>query len=166
MSSLKTVGDDLKREDVIEKWMLAIIDDGGIDRLDDLHIDEIDSRWKNREHWVEGGLEALRVAKAVRDRKQLPFTVALAFSLKSAELPIGVDFRTRPELEERFDWSPPSLFLFRRGGEPSARIVSRAAAQKLSPASFGIPEAGVGCYYAEFLSQDSEEYSRTLFVEG
>lgn len=166
MSPLKTLTDNPKREDAIEKWMLAIIDDGGIERLDHLHIDEIDSRWKNRDTWVEGGLEALRVAKTVRDRRQLPFTLALAFSLKSAELPIGVDFRTRSEFAERLDWSPPSLYLFRYGDKRRTQIVPGVAVQELSPLTFGIPETGLTCCYVEFLPQDAEKYCRSAFIEG
>jgi len=166
MSSLQSFSDNLNHEDPVEKWMLAVIDDGGIERLDDLHIDEIDSRWKNRDNWFEGGLEALRVAKSVRDRNQLPFTVALAFSLKSAELPIGVDFRTRSEFVERLDWSPPSLYLFRYGDKRRTQIVPGVAVQELSPLTFGISESGLACYYLEFLPQDAEEYCRSAFIEG
>jgi hypothetical protein len=166
MSSLQSLSDNLNREDAIEKWMLAIIDDGGIERLDHLHIDKIDSSWKNRDNWVEGGLEALRVAIVLRDRNQLPFAVALTFSLKSGDLPIGVDFRTRSEFVERLDCSPPSLYLFRRGDARRTQVGPGVAVQELSPLTLGIPKAGVSGYYLEFLPQDSEEYRRSVFIEG
>ena len=155
-----------KREEVIERWMLTIIDDGGIDRLDDLHIDKIDLRWKNRDCWVEGGLEALRLAIVIRNRNQLPFAVALAFSLRSDNRPLGVDFRTRTELDERLNWSPPSLYLFRRGEEPRTRVANGDAAQDLTPSIFGTLEAGLSCYFWEFLPQGAEEYCRSVSLEG
>ena len=157
--------DNRQREEIIEKWILAIVQDGGLRRLDDLHIDKVDPTWKNRDHWVEGGLEAFRVARVVRDRNGLPHTVALAFSLKSGNRPLGVDFQTRAELDERLDWSPPSLYLFHRSEEPRGRISLGDAAQDLSPSLFGIPETDFRCYYLEFLQQDADEYCRSVSIE-
>jgi len=155
-----------KREEVIEKWMTAIIDDGGIRRFDDLHIDEIDSAWSHRDRWVEGGLESFRCALAVRDQNRLPFAVALAFSLKSGDRPIGVDFQSRPDLQERFDRSPPSLYLFHRGEELRNRMGSNEVARDLNPVIFGISEPGISCYYLEFLQKGTDEYCRSVSLEG
>ena len=163
---MKTLTDKSNRREVIEKWMLTINDDGGVRRLDDLHIDRIDAAWEHPDRWVEGGLEALRLALVVRDRNRLPFTVALAFSLKSGRHPLGVDFRTRPELQERLNWSPPSLYLFQRGEEPRNQIAPEDTAQELDRSIFGIPEAVGSCYYLEFLQQDADEYCRSVFIEG
>jgi len=146
--------------------MLAIVQDGGIDGFDDLHIDRVDSAWKNRGCWIEGGLEAFRVARVLRDRNGLPFTVALAFSLRSGSRPLGIDFWTRNELEERLDSSPPSLYLFHRGGEPRNKMAPGNLAQDLNPSMFGIQGAEVGRYYLEFLQQDDDEYRRSVFIEG
>jgi len=146
--------------------MLSTAHDGGIRRHDDLHIDKIDPAWKDRGLWVEGGLEAFRVAKILRDRSGLPFTVALAFSLVSGSQPRGIDFRTRKELEERLNSSPPSLFLFQRGEEPRGQMVPGNPAQDLDPSAFTIQPAGAPCYYLEFRQQNTEEYCRSVFVEG
>jgi hypothetical protein len=48
-------------------------------------LDQIDAQWKPRETWIQGGLEAFRLALMARDRHQLRFTVGLGFSLKSGE---------------------------------------------------------------------------------
>lgn len=154
------------REETIEKWMLTIVDDGGVRRLDDLHIDKIDPAWKHRAHWIEGGLEAFRVAKILRDRNALPFTVALGFSLRSGNGPCGIDFRTRKELEERLDSSPPSLYLFHRGEGPENKMGADNLPPDLSHSIFASREAGVACYYLEFLQQDDDEYRRSVFIEG
>jgi hypothetical protein len=37
---------DSDRKATIRRWMLATVSDGGIERLDDLHVDDIDGRWK------------------------------------------------------------------------------------------------------------------------
>jgi hypothetical protein len=71
------------REHSIEAWMLTTVRDGGVVRMEDLHIDRIDETWKAREYWIQGGLEAFRLALMLRDRRQIPFAVALGFSLES-----------------------------------------------------------------------------------
>jgi hypothetical protein len=163
---LEALADNRRREEAIERWMLTIVDDGGVDRLDDLHIDKIDSVWEHRAHWVDGALEAFRVARVLRDRNGLPFTVALAFSLRSGSRPRGIDFQTRSELEERLDSSPPSLFLFRRGEEPRNQMTASNPSRDLNPSIFAIQDVGVTCYYLEFLQGDAEEYCRSVSVEG
>jgi hypothetical protein len=163
---LETLTDNRKREEAIENWMLTIVDDGGILRLDDLHIDEIDSAWKDRNRWVEGGLEAFRAARKLRDRHGLPLTVAVAFSLDSDGQRRGIDFQTRSELEEKLNWSPPSLYLFHRGEEARRKKAFGDPAQQLNPSIFAIYGANVACYYFEFKQQDADEYCRSVFIEG
>jgi hypothetical protein len=107
-------------EEVIERWMLTIVTDGGVTRFDDLHIDEIDEQWKDRSLWVSAGLEAYRIAVALRNRHQLPFVVALGFSLEGGPESQGMDFHTPAEFAERLDWSPPSLYLFHPDRTPCA----------------------------------------------
>jgi hypothetical protein len=157
---------DRKREAAIEKWMLAVINDGGARRFDDLHIDKIDSTWSARDRWIDGGLEALRIALEVRDRSGLRFTVALAFSLESEDRPSGVDFQTRTDLQARLNWSPPSLYLFHQGEEPRSQIAPGDAVRDLSPSILGTPDGSVGCYYLEYKQRDTDERYRTVFIEG
>jgi hypothetical protein len=163
---LETLADNHKREAAIEKWMLTIVDDGGVRRLDDLHLDKIDSAWKDRSRWVESGLEAFRLGRILRDRLGLPFTVALSFSLTSDSRPCAIDFQTRKELEEKLNWSPPSLYLFRRGEEPRHKMAPGGSVQDLNPSMFSIQGADALCCYMEFLQQDAEEYWRSVFIEG
>jgi hypothetical protein len=81
------------REYSVEAWMLTTVRDGGVAKIDDLHIDKIDEAWKPREFWVPKGLEAFRMALMLRDRHHLPFAVALGFSLESGEHSTGVNFQ-------------------------------------------------------------------------
>ncbi len=158
--------DSHKREEIIEQWMLTIVNDGGVRRFDDLHIDKIDPGWKPRQQWMEGGLEAHRVALAVRDRHQLPFTVGLGFSLESGSRPIGIDFHAPEEFCERLDWSPPSLYLFHRGEEPDKQVSpANGVVRDLSPAVLGA-EGSARCYYLEFRQEGDDEYRRSVFIEG
>jgi hypothetical protein len=107
----------------IERWMRDVIADGGIDRHDDLHVDQIDRQWTARERWLEAGSRALSMAVGLRNRIAPDLTVALAFSLQSGPERRGPDFNDTMGLQERLDASPPSLYLFRKGEEPWRRIV-------------------------------------------
>jgi hypothetical protein len=156
--------DDNNHEEVIEQWMLTIIRDDGIRHLDDLHIDQIAPGWKAREAWIEGGLEAFRLAMEIRDGSRLPFVVGLGFSLESGDQPRGVDFQGREDLRDSLNCSPPSLYLFHRGGEPDAQSIC-GTVQHLDPAILGA-DGDVRCYYLEFKQDGSDEYFRSVFVDG
>lgn len=150
----------------IEEWMLAIISDGGAERFDDLHIDEINPQWEDKDRWIEGGLKAFRTALSVRDQHRLPFTVCLGFSLVATEQACGIDFQTRQDLLAKLDWSPPSLYLFDRGKEPDRQtVLAGGTVQALDPAVYGA-QAGERCYYLESKPQDDDEFRRSVFVEG
>jgi hypothetical protein len=64
--------------------MLATVSDGGIERLDDLHVDDIDAGWKDPTSWVSAGLTAYGLALGIRRELGLNVAVALAFSLVDA----------------------------------------------------------------------------------
>src|SRR5436190_1923470 len=104
-----------ERQQVIERWMLAISDDGGLKRHDDLHVDQIDGEWGSRDRWLDAGLEAYQTALKLRVSHQLAVVVVLAFSLTET---VTQPPKDRSELEAAFDWSPPSLYLFGIGDAP------------------------------------------------
>jgi hypothetical protein len=72
-------------ETAIRDWMLATISNGGIERLDDLHVDQIFAHWKARSSWMAAGLTAYASAVRLRRELGLDVTVALGFSLVEAE---------------------------------------------------------------------------------
>ena len=73
-----------ERETTIRQWMLATISNGGIQRLDDLHVDDIDESWKESTNWVSAGLPAYGLALGICSELGLDVTVALGFSLLGA----------------------------------------------------------------------------------
>jgi hypothetical protein len=159
---------------VIQAWMLANVQNRGYERFDDLHVDRIDPDWKPREKWIDAGIRAFRLAIDLRDREQLSFTVALAYSLAALKPPHrGTDFRTREELESQLGSSPPSLYLFARGDEPWTKSSIRKAdaiadslvVKDLPPDFLGVA-IGKRWYYIEFRQAKFDEWSRNVFVEG
>lgn len=142
--------------------MLAIIADGGVERFDDLHIDEVDSEWKDRREWVSGGLEAHRIAVALRNQHQIPYVVALAFSLRADGMSQPVDFHTTEELGNLLDWSPPSLYLFDRERIPH----TASQVHNLPPVMFGTQVRVETAYLLAFSSAGLNESVRSVVIEG
>src|ERR1700722_1131916 len=155
-----------QHEEAIEKWMLAVLENDGVHRFDDLHIDAIDPAWRPPDRWLDGGLEPLRVATVVRRRNRFPFSVALAFSLKSSSQPLGADFSTWNEFRERIDWSPPSLYFLDPDKEAKGPLALGGTVKDLDPAIFNILGKGLSCYYQEFPSQEKDEYFRSVVIES
>jgi hypothetical protein len=170
-----TMSREQTREEVVERWMLAAVRDGGVERFDDLHVDRIEAQWKERKAWVSAGLDAYRVAVVLRDRHQLPFVVTLGFSLESGERLPDMGLKTMEELTGRLDWSPPSLYLFHPGRTPCSEA-TRAIAEKvvedsvviqeLNPAMFGVEVSAARAYYMVFRPTGSSEATSSLFIEG
>ena len=47
-------------EPVIEEWMLSVVQNGGVERFDDLHVDRIDRNWRSPQLWIEEGWRLFR----------------------------------------------------------------------------------------------------------
>jgi hypothetical protein len=148
-----------------------------IARLDDLHIDRIDDIWKTKDLWLAGGLEAYRIAVRLRDKHSLTVSVVLAFGLEAGSKAQGVDFGTQAQFVARFDWTPPSIYLFHRGDEVGAQVqrllaegssrvqnteLADMAVEKLIGEALPVKR----CYYIESKRGDSDEYSRCVYIEG
>ena len=159
------------RKSVIETWMLTIVQDGGVERYDDLHLDVIDPIWKPKEAWVRAGLIAFQLAVELRDRHHLDFTVGLGFSLPGGRKPIGVNFGSIDELGIKLDSTPPSLYLFKRGQEPALTLLLSASNGETLPGPlvrtisvFPDIADSAACNYMEYLRPDDTEYRRSIFV--
>jgi hypothetical protein len=159
--------------EIIDRWMAAIIEDGGIDRYDDLHIDRIEKGWAGRRLWLSGAIQAFQIATEQRDRHDAKLVVAVGFSLTSSEKAMGLNFTTREEMELQFDSSPPSVYLFHAGQEPWAKRQSSDAFDELREPTIItcntlfsdlLPDAK--CSFLEFFRPDDAEYRRSIFVAG
>jgi hypothetical protein len=169
--------DGTKHKEVIQSWFNSAIHEGGIDRYDDLHIDQIDPAWKPRSKWMEAALESFKTALEVRNSYSgdTPLTVVMAFALASESHPLGITFQNRSGLENAFSSTPPSLYLFREGGEfwvqaeesKGKRIEDDLVIKMLNASElFGKMQETVKCIYMECLRVGDEEYSRDVFLAG
>jgi hypothetical protein len=151
-----------ERRQLIDRWMFEASVDDGLERLDDLHLDQIDSEWGSRDQWLDAGLEAFRMAVELRDAHHLDVAVVLGFSLN---LPATYPFKERRDFEAAVDWSPPSLYLFRPGDQPWLKPGYAHIEPLDAQAVFGLSEPA-SAYYAEFESQASGETCRTIYIAG
>lgn len=162
----------MRREEIVESWMTDVLKSGGIPRFDDLHIDQIDPGWKDRNQWLDGGLEAFRIAASLRDRRRFSVDVALAFSLEAGRTPRGVDFQAASELKRSFDWSPPSLYLlppgrklWEIGAAEGAATPAGLSVAEVNPILFGASQSVKSCCLIEFM-RDVSDFTRTLIMIG
>jgi hypothetical protein len=151
---------DSRHKAKIREWMLATISDGGIDRLDHLHVDAIDENWKQRTSWISASIRAYELAVSMQSNLGLSVKVSLVFSLLDGT---GQTFDTEEEFESQLDWAPPSLYLLKAGDQRHLSNVVR-----VDP----LPKA-IACRFPQgtksFLSQWAMEYDsvrRTVFIEA
>lgn len=150
-----------RRSDRIRNWMLEILSTGGIQRFDDLHIDDIDAHWRDRSSWISGSIEALRLAVGIRNEIAPDKVLALGVSLNSDihDLPPP---DTIERLLTQMDWAPPSLYLFAAGDEPWADASAYITIHKVNPDLF---EDAWECFYLEFRA-DSGDLRRSFFARA
>jgi hypothetical protein len=169
--------DGTRRKEIIQEWFDSAVHEGGIDRYDDLHIDQIDAAWKPRNMWITSALQAFDLAREIRDRyvSDPQLTVVLAFALEAESRPLGVTFQNRTELENALSSTPPSLYVFRQGHEfwieaeesRGRKIENDLVIKTLNAAEiFGAGHETAKCIYMEYLRQGEEEYSRDVFLAG
>jgi hypothetical protein len=152
-----------ERETTIRQWMLATVSNGGIQRFDDLHVDDIDETWKEPTNWVSAGLIAYGLALRIRRELGLDVTVALGFSLVDAQ-DTSVDvFETQEEFEKQLDWSPPSLYLFKVGDQQHLSAAIRA--DPLPKALFSQLPEGTKSFFLRWLAEDGSQ-RRSVFVQA
>jgi hypothetical protein len=150
-----------RREARIREWMLATVSNGGIERLDDLHVDKIDEDWAQRTNWVDAGFTAYRLAIAVKDKLGLDVTVALGFSLVDDETGTKI-FETKEEFDVQLDWSPPSLYLFNAGDDQ--HLSSTAQIDPLPKSLISKLPEGSKSFLLQWISEDGH-HRRSVFVE-
>lgn len=109
---------EASRRNVIKAWLERIIRTGSYHAFEDLHIDVVDSSLRKRGSWIPGGVECLTLASEELEAFGVPAVVALGLSLRSHDVPSGLDASSIGELESELEDSPPSLYLFDRGDEP------------------------------------------------
>lgn len=145
----------------VEQWLEDAVVHESFRRFDDLHIDEIDSRYDDPSLWMPGILAALDEAVKIRDRRNWPFTVAAGISLKSSAAAQGETIKRPDDLVSQFDETPPSLYVFPRGAEPwntERQLYTEISADAVVGDSRG------RCYFSEKFDNADNAYRRTIWI--
>lgn len=168
--------DGTKHKSIIQSWFDSVIKDGGIDRYDDLHVDQIDAAWNAECYWITAALESFKIAVEIRNAHGSDLNVLLSIPLASEVEPVGVTFHCRKELEKSLSYTPPSLYILRSDNRiiREAKTVAEGSSAdcngnlKLlnSAEIFGDMQQSVKCLYSESKRPDDEEYSRYLYLVG
>jgi len=159
----------------IQSWFDAVIHDGGIDRLDELHVDVIDRARKSKKSWISAALESFEIALDVRDAdvSGQELTIILSFALIDDVRPLGVTFHDRESFEKDLSYSPPCILVFRRNNDFLKRLKSveidavsgNSVLTKLNATKlFGELHRPVTCIYSESKRRDDDEYLRLLYL--
>jgi hypothetical protein len=73
----------------------------------------MDPACKSNQLWFHAAREALQLAVMVRHERGWNLPLAVAFSLNAAE----PEPRSREDGKQPMDWTPPSLYLLKKGKE-------------------------------------------------
>jgi hypothetical protein len=151
-----------KSEDKIRKWLLRTIESGTWRNFDDLHVDEIDRKYKTNTTWIQGGIESLEIASDALRKLGLDkdHFVQLCIYLKSSPSPTKPNFSTMSDLFDQLSWTPPSLYVFQKWFEKWRFAMDKAAELK----HFHIGLEGAKIYYSESFDSEELEYLRFLYV--
>jgi hypothetical protein len=129
--------------------------------VDDLHVDEIDKYFLEKEKWIFGAKYCLKAGVDILSETQLPLKALFAFSLRSKEKFIGVNFGDLEELKNEFNHTPPSLYLFSNKNDSWVDINDKLV--KIDFLDFNIDN--LECNYLEYKEPDDCEFRRSLWLE-
>jgi hypothetical protein len=157
----------------IQKWFDAVTHDGGIDRFDELHVDDIDRTRKSKKSWISAALESFELALEVRDEdvSGQEVTIILSFFLVEDVKPLGVTFYDRESLEKNLSYTPPRILVFRKNDDllKKWKSINCEEVSDLSTITmlnaiqlFGELCRPVRCIYSEWKRPEDDEYRRGL----
>ena len=150
---------DLKS--TIKSWLLNVVNDGSWQRFNDLHIDKISTVFPNKASWFTGGIECYIQAKTVIEELDLPYTVELAFPLKSKKTKIDHLITSVSSLYKNYDDTPPSLYVFRNEWKELQELTTKGS--KLQGFTSG-KILGGNFFYFQVFNEDDNEIRRVLYL--
>jgi hypothetical protein len=157
------------RISVIEQWMGEVIHDGGMERLDDLHVDRIDLTWADRSRWIDAAIQSFQLALDIRTSHGYNCVVACAFSLEDDSKGGAMPPDSPEVLLTQMDWSPPSLYLFGKIHEwDSIQQGSERNVALDNLKLFGVRMPCSDCRFVEFKREDLGEvtFRRSIWLIG
>ncbi len=145
----------------IKSWLLSVVNDISWEKYNDLHIDEVDNVFKKKDNWFDGGLECYIHAVSIVKELKIPYTIELTFSLKSKKTLKDYVIKDIESLKKEFDYSPPSLYVFRNDWKNLEEIKKKGTALEGlidNDKVFG------NLYYYQAFNERDREVRRVLYL--
>src|SRR5690348_2766567 len=114
---------------LLETWVSSFVT--AKKQRDDIHVDQIDRAYADKDQWLRGATEILIAARDVRNVKKSICSFAVEFYLSPMPNKAAPKLTTAAELTAQFSWTPPMLVAYASGHEPWIR----------SPAAFSRRDA-------------------------
>ncbi|MCC6573910.1 MAG: hypothetical protein IT462_08965 [Planctomycetes bacterium] len=145
-------------------WIRQTYEGGSYNNFDELHVDQIEARFKEHRYWITSGLAAIEFAAEFIQRHKIPFLIALDFSLRRGRKPVKVQLTSRADLNR---WlsnkdGPPRLMMLKPDWPP----LRKTMALDVKPEElFGQPLSNVTVHLWQF-ENENKEVIRTLSVRA
>ena len=134
-------------------------DDSSLNRRD-VHVDQLSASALDRNQWLRAAFDSFSASVAVRDENGWPTVIAIEFFLQRAGERRGTPNELYETVGNELGFVPPSLTLFRPGGEPW-RIGSGFV--ELSR-TLALDARYDHIYFQEWYDEEDAEYDRRLWV--
>jgi hypothetical protein len=143
--------------ELLTKWAFDIIQNKGWEQWDDLHVDEIDSIFRNRKYWFDSGIFLQSCLSEIINKSE--YSSLLIMPLSYSNRPTMLDDLDVNKLKSELDdMTPPSIIFFPKNDLDYQMTYKQS--QYLSRLSFQI---GKDVYFKEEQENDNE-FFRVIFI--
>ncbi|MGY6560680.1 MAG: hypothetical protein ACXITV_01095 [Luteibaculaceae bacterium] len=141
----------------LQNWINQVISNKLWEEYIDLHINEIDQSFNQKDIWIRGSLFLFKCILSLIDKAN--YDVFLVIPLSCVSKKDLVTFTKLESLDNELDITPPSFYLFPKGERNYEDTIK--SAKKLN---IIIENMNVNIFYKE--ENDNGEYYRTLYVKS
>lgn len=141
---------------LLANWVDYSIRNKSWEKHQDLHLDEIDADFIQKEYWLEGSLYAFEIIQSLL--KTNIYKCLLVIPLSYSESESNINKLSWSYIKTSFDITPPSFYLFPKGEENYEETLNNLIYLKKLSKDSG---------YKIFFNQKQErigEYSRSIYI--
>ena len=146
----------------LHKWILWCISSKAYERLDDLHLSDLNADFGLRPNWLSSCCEIYFQCQKMPPSLIRGYRLAIAVSLRSSNHATGVNFHSRDELASELGNTPPSLYVFVRNNEPWQQYPTYA--ESIDSHLFGDDLASAFCFHFEYRDLNESECRRSIWL--
>ena len=148
-----------KKEQILAflvQWVDQVISQKLWKKFADLHIDEVDTEFKNPTNWIQGSIFVLGSIMSLIDKSRYDVILAIPLSCMTSES--TSNFKQLKELDGELDLTPPSFYLFPKGDENFEKTIKNSKFLKEISKN-----EGSRIFYSEMNEED--EIYRTIYIK-